>query len=444
MKYRITAAFLFIATLLHAQVKELTLKDALQYALENKAAAQIAKLDVENSKHRMDEVLSAALPQIEINGNLSNNPILQKSALPGDIFGEPGTVVMVPFQQKWSSLASATLTQNIFDQAVFTGLKAAKTTQEFYKINQQLTEEQLIEVVCNNYLQIYVFKQKLNFVESNLKSTEKVRDIIKGQYDNGLAKKIDYNRITVKVSNLEANRQQFAKQLELQENTLKFFIGMPMSQKISIPPLTFEMSPKAFTEEVSIDNRTEIALLKKQQELLGYKKKYFEAEYYPTLSLSGSYGYQGVGKEFPIGNGPQNQVYWTDFATIGLNMRIPVFNGFATRSRVRMAEVDLKKISEDIKETELTLNYDFENAKTQMTNSIINVENQKENVALAKEVLENTNNNYVNGLASLTDLLDAETALTDAQNSYTVAQYEYKLAEIQIIKSKGELKSLLK
>jgi len=63
---------------------------------------------------------------------------------------------------------------------------------------------------------------------------------------------------------------------------------------------------------------------------------------------------------------------------------------------------------------------------------------------LAQEVLDNTKNNYYQGLASLTDLLDAENSLTEAQNNYTSALLDYKLAEIQLIKSKGELKSLLK
>jgi outer membrane protein TolC len=40
-------------------------------------------------------------------------------------------------------------------------------------------------------------------------------------------------------------------------------------------------------------------------------------------------------------------------------------------------------------------------------------------------------------------LLDAENAFTEAQNNYTFAILDYKLAEIQLIKSKGELKSLL-
>lgn len=443
MKHKITIALLLLASVLQAQVKELSLKEALQYALENKSDAKKAKLNVENSNHQIAEVRAQALPQVTLNGGLTNNPILQESALPGDFFGQPGTIVMVPFGQKWNSTATATITQNLFNQSVFTGLKAAKTTREFYTINQQLTEEQLIEKVSNSYYQVYVYKQKLNIIESNLNSTKKVRDIIKGQFDNGLAKKIDYDRISVKVSNLEANRLQLANAVQLQENTLKFFIGMPMSEQIRLPETTFDISAEAFTTEAEISKRTEITLLKKQEELLGYQKKSFAAEYYPTLSLNGTYGYQGIGKEFPWGAKPADNVYWTDFASVGLNLRIPVFNGFSTRSKVRQADVSLKKIEEDIKETELALNYGFENAKTQISNSIINIKTQKENVNLAKEVLENTKNNYINGLASLTDLLDAENALTESQNNYTTAQLEYKLAEIQIIKSKGELKNLV-
>jgi outer membrane protein len=49
----------------------------------------------------------------------------------------------------------------LFDQSVFTGLKAAKSTREFYQINAQLTEEQVIERVANAYYQVYV-TQKLN------------------------------------------------------------------------------------------------------------------------------------------------------------------------------------------------------------------------------------------------------------------------------------------
>jgi outer membrane protein TolC len=62
---------------------------------------------------------------------------------------------------------------------------------------------------------------------------------------------------------------------------------------------------------------------------------------------------------------------------------------------------------------------------------------------LAAEVYTSTQNNYNNGLATLTDLLNAETSLVDAQNSYNQALLNYRLAEIQLIQSNGNIKSLL-
>lgn len=425
------------------EVKELTLKDALQYALENKAEAKKAKLDVENSNHKIAEVRAMALPHINLNGGLTYNPILQNSALPGEVFGGPaGSIILAPLGQKWTSNGTVSLTQNLFDQSVFTGLRAAKTTREFYAINQQLTEEQLLEKVSGSYYQVFVYQQKLAITESNLASTKKVRDIIKGQFDNGLAKKIDLDRIAVRVSNLEASRQQMINAVQLQENTLKFFIGMPMEQQIKLPENTIEVTAEAFTSNVDNSTRTEMALLKKQEQLYVFQKKAYQAQYYPTLQLTANYGYIGQGSKMPWGAKPQD-VYWSDYSSIGLNLNVPVFNGFSTRSKTRQAEISLKQIGEDIKEAQLALNYQFENAKTQLNNSVINIQTQKENTDLAKSVLDNTKNNYMNGLATLTDLLDAENALTDSQNNYTTAQLEYKLAEIQIIKSKGELKKLL-
>jgi outer membrane protein TolC len=122
---------------------------------------------------------------------------------------------------------------------------------------------------------------------------------------------------------------------------------------------------------------------------------------------------------------------------------VPIFTGFGTRAKVRQTDVELRSVQEDIKDTQLALDLDYKNANTQIENSIITITNQKENMRLAEEILKNTNNNYLQGLASLTDLLDAENAATEAQNNYTAAILDYKLAEIKLVKSKGELKSLI-
>lgn len=426
-----------------APIKTLTLKEAITYALENKADAKKAKLQVENSEYQIQEVRSRALPQITANGNLTYNPVIQTTVIDGSGFGQPGTIIQAAFGQPWISTAGVSLTQAIFDQAVFTGLKAAKSTREFYQINEQLTEEQVIERVANNYYQVYVQRQKLTLIDSTYKNTTKVKDIIKGQFENGLAKKIDLDRILVKLSNINTMRQQVLNAVQIQENALKFYMGMPIETQIEIPQKAFEVSPQSLTEVPNTANRSEFVLLKKQEELLNFQKKSIEASYYPTLSLTAGYNYIGQGPKMPIGGKPVDGVYWSDFSSIGLNLRVPIFTGFSTRSKVRQADIKLRTIEADIDDTKLSLDLAYANAKTQIDNSLITIESQKENAQLAKEVLDNTRNNYVQGLAPLTDLLDAENSLTEAQNNYTTALLEYKLAEIQLIKSKGELKSLL-
>ncbi len=445
---RYTAALLMVVLSVNMAVaqqvpaRELTLKDAINYALENKADAKKAKLSVENAEYQIDEVRSRALPTISANGNLTYNPILQLNALPGDFFGAPGTTILAPLGQKWTSTAGVNLTQNIFDQAVFTGLKAAKTTREFYRINAQLTEEDVIERVANNYYQVYVQRQQLSVIDSTYANTEKVRNIIKGQYDNGLARKIDLDRMNVNLSNINTQRQQLINAVVLQENALKFYMGMPIATPITLPEATFEVTPQMLSEKPDVTQRTQYQLLQTQERLLEYQRKSVIASYYPTLSLTAGYNYIGQGPQLPWFAKPADGVYWSDFSVLALNLNVPIFNGFGTRSRVRQATIEVKNIQEDLIDTKLALDLAFENAKTQINNSLITINNQKENVQLAQEVLDNTQNNYRQGLATLTDLLDAENSYIEAQNNYTNALLDFKLAEIQLIKAKGELRTL--
>lgn len=433
---------LFVTNAVGAQNQPLTLKDAINYALQNKAEAKKAKLEVENSQYQIQEVRSRALPQITVNGNMTYNPILQLNALPGDFFGAPGTTILAPLGQKWTANGGVNLTQNLFDQAVFTGLKAARSTREFYQINAQLTEEQVIEKVANAYYQVFVQREKLAVVNSNYENTTKAKNVIQGQFDNGLAKKIDLDRITVKLYNINTQRQQLINAVQLQENALKFYMGMPIETNIELPESEFEVNIHNLSDAPNTANRTEYVLLSKQEQLLDFQKKSIIAAYYPTISLTAGYNYIGQGPQMPLFAKPADGVYWSDFSSIGLNVRIPVFTGFGTRAKIRQAEIDLKKIKEEKIDAKLSLDLAYENAKTQIENSMITITNQKENAKLAQEVLDNTRNNYYQGLAPLTDLLDAENALVEAQNNYTTALLEYKLAEIQLIKSKGELKTL--
>ena len=439
MSKTIFTVLTFFLSLTVAAQEKLSLSKAINYALENKAEAKKAALEVENANYLIQEARANALPQINAVGDVTYNSILQKTAL--NFNGETSIIEM---GRPWQSTAVVALNQQIFNLAVFTGLKAAKTTRDFYRINKELTEEQIIEKVANSYYQIYKTKSQIKTIQATIDNTSRVQGVISNLYNNGLAKKIDLDRINVTLNNLKSTKQQLNNGLELQQNALKFLIGMDIKQAVTIENSDFEVNTDLLSHlDIDLTDRTEIKLLEKQQDLLQLNKKATQAMGYPTLSLTANYGYSGIGTDFPwFQNYPG--AYWSNFSAVGLKLNVPIFNGFSIRSKTRQAQNQIDQFEVDFENTKLALNLEIQNAITQITNSLIMLKTQEENVGLAKDVLSNIENNYKNGLASLTDLLDAETSYADAQNNYTTAIIDYKLAEVQLIKAKGELKTLTK
>lgn len=433
------AAGIFFGSLAHAQ-EPLTLQQAVQFALENKAEAKKAKLDVENSEYQVDEVRAGALPQIDGNAQLTYNPMIQENAITMTAEDGSVTTMIMQFGQPWQGTATLQLSQQIFNQSLFTGLKAAKTTREFYQINNTLTDEQLIEKVANAYYEVYQSQLQLETLESNLANTTKTRDVLSGMVEAGLMKKIDLDRTEVAINNLLAQKQQLVNAVELRENALKFAIGMEITQDIEMPKETFDIDHGLMGDQFNLNNRTEVLAMEKQIELLELNKKSIVADYYPSLAFTSNVGYTGFGQQIPLFNSNANK---SPFSAIGLNLTIPIFNGGATRAKVNQASVEIQKARIDLEDSKLGLNLASENARAQIKNSLLTVDNNRRNVKLANEVLDDTENNYRNGLATLTDLLDAENAYADAQNNLNTSLLDYKVAEIQLIKANGDLKTLV-
>ncbi len=415
--------------------QKLTLKEALSYAIQNNITLRKSILDIENGRYKTQEVRAQALPQITGNTGLTYNPIIGRI-----VFGDQA----IQLGRSWNSQAGVQLSQQLFNQQVFTGLQAAKSSETYYNLNAQLTEEQVIEQVANNYYQVLVNRLQLNVIDTNIKNVRVVEKVINDQFRNGLAKKIDVDRINVNLTNLSTQREQVQNAIIQLEYQLKLSMGMPVETEIILPDteLSEMVQLPELSESVSLADRTEMKLLDVQKHLLQLQRKAFVSEYYPNLSLSANYTYATQADRFDFLKSNPSAIGFGSSA-IGLTLRVPIFNGFLTRSKIRQADIDLKKAEEDRSQTKNALNAAYENAKIQLKNSLNTIHAQRKNVALAKEIYTSTQNNYNNGLASLTDLLETENSLTAAQNSYSQALLNYKVAEIQLIKSKGNIKSLV-
>lgn len=428
----------FSGVSVQAQSINLTLRDALNYALQNNANIQKARLEVLNGQYKTDEIRARALPQVNGSATLTDQLIIPQLVVGDQVF---------KMGRQWTGNAGLNFSQQLFNQQVFTGLKAAKAGEAFYNLNAELTEENILQQVATNYYQLLVTREQLGTLDANIASISKIEKTVADQFKNGLAKRIDLDRVRVNLTNVKTQREQVANAITQQENILKFFIGMPVQTEIIIPATeltNIKADANALYSSFDVTELTEYQLLKKQEELLTYQKKAAKAEYYPSLALTGNYGYNTTSDKFDILKGANSTAAKYDASAIGLTLSIPIFDGFARKSRVKQADIEIQQIQQDIRNTTNSLSLAHKNANLSIRNNISTINSQQENVKLAEQVYASTQNNYNNGLASLTDLLNAETSLVDAQNSYNQALLNYKLAEIQLIQSNGNIKSLLK
>src|SRR5690606_16295320 len=160
-----------------------------------------------------------------------------------------------------------------------------------------------------------------------------------------------------------------------QLNLLKYYMGMPVTQPISIPETSLDelqatVQAQILVSEVDVSRLSPYLVLKKQEELLDFQRRANIAEYYPNLSLGANYIYNTQSNSFNLYT---NNALNYDMSAINLTLRIPIFDGGARKSRVSQASIDVEKIRVDLENTSNALQMAFENARMQMKNSLTTI-----------------------------------------------------------------------
>ncbi len=420
----------------------LTLQETVKYALANNENVKKAYLDERSADYKIKEVTGQSLPQITGSGRLTMNPSLATQLLPGELAGRPGTMIPVQFGTKYVASGGVELQQLIFNKSFFVGLEAANSTKDLYRLRTQMSEEEVIFNVSSAYLQLLQTREQFNTIDANFKRLSQLEKILDLQYRNDVATKVQLNRVTVNKTNLENQRQTLQAEYERQINSLKFFMGMPMDEELKIAETATVLSADAITKtEASevLHNKVDYQLLNKQKQLLNLNVKNIQARYYPTLSGFGSYNYSAQRNEFNFLNTDQP---WFNSVAVGLQLNVPIFDGFQKQNQIKQARIDVDKVDQDIRRITQSTNLALQNANTQMQSSQRAIQIQERNVSLAQEVYRNTNELYKEGLTPLTDLLDTEVSLREAQTNLNNERLKYQLSQLTYLQAKGDLRTL--
>jgi outer membrane protein len=439
----LTVALLLIGTAAMAQTEgpaaPMSLKACIEFTLANNPSIPIYTNDIQTANQQKMELLSGYMPQV--NGVLGwdDNLKRQVTVIPGAVVGQSEDL-QVQFGNQYNINAVVQADQIIYDQTLLSGLKAIKPNMEAAQLKKEKNDDDLIYNTATAYYQVIGLKEKLRLLNENERKFNDLLRIQQLQYDKGILKKVDLDRVKVALNNIRSQKEYAQTGLELAINRLKVSMGMPMDKPLTVADSVVSLQEVALpaASDFQPQNTWELKIQAKNMVLQSINHNRKRAGFAPTLAFYAKYGWQSFGNDFA-----QSFDNWFDYSAIGLRLTVPIFDGLRKASQIRQSSLAMSNARIGFQITENNLRVADQNANLVLLNAFNSLQNNKENIVLAKDVFDNSSLQYQNGVASLADLLNAEYAYKEAQSNYLDALIGHLVAKVEVEKIKGNLKNYI-
>jgi outer membrane protein TolC len=186
--------------------------------------------------------------------------------------------------------------------------------------------------------------------------------------------------------------------------------------------------------------RPQLLLLKKEQELLQLDERRWKSSYFPTLSFFASYNYEWQANNLKDFGSSRN---WTDFSQVGLRINMTIFDGMFRDSRVQTSRLNRLQSEQSLRMATMGVQLRHEAAITTLRANQNTLRSVLENRQLAESIYRIAQKRFREGLAPITELLDAETSMRQAQTNYLTTLAQIKLSEIDLLHINGLIKNLM-
>ena len=416
-----------------------SVKQCVDFASKNNVQVKNAITDLKQQEQTNRGVTAAALPNVSANASLTDYLKIPTTLLPGEFFGQPaGSFIPVKFGTQYNSSASVSLQQVVFDGQVFVGLQARKTAIDFYAKNVDVIMESVKANIYKVYYQLVASKTQIAQIDANIERLTKLEHDANELFKNGFAEKIDVDKASVQLANLQTEKQSALNQIANGYLGLKLLMGMPPQDSLILTdPISDEQIKEGLLNEGVYDykNRVEFQYAELGKKLNEFNIKRYKLSALPTLKLNGDYTKNAQRTKFDIfGKGD-----WFTTAYVGLNLNISIFDGFARKSNLEKAKLDLRRSNDQIDFLKLSIDKEVEEATNNFRNAVNTLDYQKKNIELAERVYEQSKKKYEIGTGSTTEITNAQTDLRVAQTNYINAMYTAIIARIDYLKATGKL-----
>jgi outer membrane protein len=439
---------------------EFSIQQAVDYAIKNNVNVKNALVDVQLQVEQNREFTSNAYPHINASLGTTYNPNIATQVIPNFISpatyqvlidqgvkdgnGNPITMpndfgfIAAQFGTKYSATAGISLSQILFDGQVFVGLMARPTAVEFKKKSMEVTAEMIKANIYKIYYQLVVSKTQIELLDANISLLEKLLRDTKIIYENGFREQLDVDKVTVQLANLQTEKAKVLNTISNGYYGLKVLMGMPIQDELVLTDkLTEDQIKEGILEKsvYSYEDRKEFQYAQIGKTLNEYNVRRYKLSQIPTISLNGQYAKNAQRNKWNFfGKGD-----WFTISSVNLNVNIPIFNGFFTKSKIAQAKLEVRKIDNQLEALKLSIDNEVEVARNNYRTAIATMDYQKKNMQLAQKVYDQTKKKYEMGTGSQQEINAAQTDMKAAQTNYITALYDAIIAKVDFMKATGKL-----
>jgi len=451
---------LFAIPAIAQQRYEFSVRQAVDFAMKNSVQVKNALIDISVQEQTNRELTGAAYPQVNGNIGATYFPKVPVQSFPNFIAqgtyavleeegvknasGQPIVspadfgIIQAQFGTKYTGTAGINLSQLLFDGQVFVGLQARGTAMDMARATAGVTQEQIKANVYKIYYQLLVGRRLTQTIDANIDRFSKLLSDTREIHKQGFAEKLDVDRLEVTLTNLRTDKVKVTNQLDAGLLGLKFLLGMPLKDELI---LTDSISDENLKRDIldttySYSDRKEYQQLTFAEKLREYNVKRYQLTRVPTVALIGTYSKNAQRNRFDFfdWNNP-----WYTTALVGININVPIFDGFARASRIKKADYELQQARNMRENLKLMIDNEVEISRINLKNALLTVDLQRKNMTLAESVYNTAVKKYEQGLGSNLEITTANTELRTAQSNYYQSLYDAIIAKIDYFKATGKL-----
>ena len=447
---------------LQAQPQTFGLPEVVRQALERSREIRQARYALDEAKERVAEAWGNVYPTVDFSADYVRNISPSVNFMPAIFFDEnagPGEFVPVQFSADNIWASSINVDQPVFNASSFIGVGAAGRYRSLQDEMLRARTESVVTRVRMRYYELLLVQEQQRLTENSVRRVRESLAQAKALQRAGLVPEYDVLRLEVELANLEPNlrratnaiaqtRRQLAVELDRDDAETLAVAGSLADMNLADPEAN-SAANRAILEFGSVGDagdvdalvaealasRSDLRQLELTEDLRRTELRIEQVQYFPKLSVFGSYTINAQQNGSPEFFGSQ-RVYGR---TVGVRVTLPIFNGFQREARIDQKQAVLRAAQSQTRLAADMAAAELRTLAEQVEEALLRARAQQLAVRQAQRGFEIVSAQHREGLSSQLELTDAEVALRESEFNYAQAVFDYLATRARLDEAAGRV-----